>query len=346
MKRLLLLILIAGLGFAGYAYVRATQYLEAPMGQGAKTVVIPEGATYRDAVNALRSAGVVTDWTVFYWMGRWRKLDRSVKAGTYAVNLSWTPHELMDRLAKGALPKQDRLTIPEGFNRWQIADRVAKLGIDRAEFLRLVDAQDAEGQLFPDTYYLRPDATAADVVRVMRARFHSVFKALLIGHPDAAKYGEPAARRALVIHASLIEEEGVNDDDRRLIARVFENRLAKGMRLQTDPTCTYAESLYKKRPHPRYCKDPSNRYSTYMIDGLPPGPITNPGRSALDAALRPATGPDAEGLLYFVARRDGSKAHTFSRTFDEHKAKVRTHLTGRTDPQRPPKVRPQLEEQE
>lgn len=326
MKRLLLLLFLAAVGVSGYAYVRATQYLDAPMGQGAQTVVIPEGATFKQAVDALQAAGVVRDPTVFYWMGRWREVDRSVKAGTYAINLSWTPQELMDRLAEGAVPEQDRLTIPEGFNRWQIADRVASLGIDRAEFLRLVEAQDAEGQLFPDTYYLRPDATAADVLRTLRARFDTVLKAVLKGHPDAAKYAEPKARRRLIILASLIEEEGVTDEDRRLIARVFENRLAQGMRLQTDPTCTYAEDLYKKRPHPRYCKDPKNRYSTYMIDGLPPGPITNPGRSALDAALRPATGPDAEGLLYFVARRDGSKAHTFSRTFDEHKAKVRTHL--------------------
>lgn len=326
MKRLFWLVVLAAIGAAGYAYVRASSYLEAPMGQGAKTVVIPEGATFQGAVDALHKAGVVRDPLVFYWMGRWRKVDRSVKAGTYAVSLSWTPDELMDRLAKGAVPQQDRLTIPEGFNRWQIADRIEKLGIDRAEFLRLVEAQDVEGQLFPDTYYLRKDATAADVIKIMQARFHAVFRGLLQGHPDAAKYGDPAARRRLIIKASLIEEEGVNDDDRRLIARVFENRLAKGMRLQTDPTCTYAEHLYKKRPHPRYCKDPKNRYSTYMIDGLPPGPITNPGKSALDAALRPATGPDAEGLLYFVARRDGSKAHTFSRTFDEHKAKIRTHL--------------------
>lgn len=329
MKRLLLIMFVVALGVVGYGFMRAQRYLDRPMGQGQQTVVIPEGSSYRDAVNALYQAEVVTDWPVFYWMGRWRGLDRGIKAGTYAVNRAWTPRQLMDRLGQGALPQQARVTIPEGFNRWQVADRLAQIGVDRAEFLRLVKARDLEGRLFPDTYFVRPGTTAAQFADQMSRRFEAVFADVVKGHPDALKYADPGARRRLLTLASLVEKEAVTERDRRLVARVFVNRLAKGMRLQTDPTCVYGERLYKKVPHPRYCKDPKSRYSTYIIKGLPPGPIANPGRAALNAALRPASAPGTEALLYFVARRDGSREHAFSRTYDEHKAAVRKYLKGK-----------------
>lgn len=328
MRRLLIFTLMVTIVSGVYVAVRVTRYLDRPMGQGTRSVQIPPGATFRDAVTALQHAGVVTDWTVFYWYGRWRDLDRSIKAGNYAVNLTWTPRELMRRIANGAVPEQLRLTIPEGYNRWQIADRLATLGVDRAAFLDRVATQDLEGRLFPDTYFIKKETSATEVADMMRGRFDAVLRGLLKGHPKATHYLDPTARRRLVIMASLIEKEGQTDRDRRLIAAVFNNRIAQGMRLQTDPTCVYSEALYRKAPHPRYCKDPNNRYSTYMIDGLPPGPIANPGRAALDAALRPATGPEAEGLLYFVARRDGSREHAFSRTYAEHKAAVRKYLKG------------------
>lgn len=326
MRRLLVFAAVLVTLSSVYVAVRLTRYLDTPMGSGSRSVEIAPGATFREAVTALQHAGVVSDWTVFYWYGRWRDLDRSVKAGRYAVDLAWTPRELMDRLARGTVPEQLRLTVPEGWNRWQIADRLAELGLDRAEFLRLVDARDLEGRLFPDTYFIGKQATVAEVAELMSRRFEAVLANLLKGHPKATRFLEPATRRRLIIMASLIEKEGLTDRDRRLIAAVFNNRLAQGMRLQTDPTCVYGEALYRKVPHPRYCKDPTSRYSTYVIDGLPPGPIANPGRSSLDAALRPATGPEADGLLYFVARRDGSREHAFSRTFDEHKAAVRKYL--------------------
>ena len=87
--------------------------------------------------------------------------------------------------------------------------------------------------------------------------------------------------------------------------------------------------LYREVPHPRYCKDPDNRYSTYVIDGLPPGPIANPGRAALAAALRPTRSAEAEKLLYFVARRDGTGEHHFSETHDEHRRAVQRFLVDR-----------------
>ena len=98
------------------------------------------------------------------------------------------------------------------------------------------------------------------------------------------------------------------------------------MKLQTDPTCVYSETLYRKKPHPRFCKDKSSRYSTYVIRGLPPTPISNPGATAIEAALSPYDGPDASKLLFFVALGDGSGRHRFSHNFSEHRRAVKRYI--------------------
>ncbi len=327
--RLLLVLGVVGVALVGYAWHRTTTYLAAPIGEGTRIVTIPPGASFRQAVAVLAQAGVVTDPLVFEWYGRYRDIGGRIKAGEYSVDLALNPRELLDKLEAGTLPRRARLTIPEGFNRWQVADRVAALtAADRADFLARVEAEDLEGRLFPDTYFLRPEATAAEVLKALTRRFDQVFAEVVKGHPDAARLQDPAARKRLLTLASLVEKEARTNRDRRLVSRVFQNRLAQGMKLQTDPTCVYREDLYQQVPHPRFCKDSSNLYSTYMIAGLPPGPIANPGRAALDAALRPADDAASKEFLYFVARRDGSGEHVFSRTYEEHQAAVNRHLKG------------------
>jgi len=329
--RALVVLLLAALGVAGYAWHRVSSYLDAPLGAGGtRLVTIPEGVTFRGAVAALAEAGVVTDPLVFEWYGRYRGVGRAIKSGMYAIDLSQTPRDLLEKLEDGVLPRRARLTLPEGWNRWQIADRVVALtDADRADFLARVEAEDLEGRLFPDTYFLQPEASAAEVLGVLTRRFDGVWAEVLKGHPDAEKLRrDGAARRRLLTLASLVEKEARTQKDRKLIARVFHNRLAKGMKLQTDPTCVYREDWYTQVPHPRFCRDPANLYSTYLIEGLPPGPIANPGRAALDAALRPADDAASRELLYFVARRDGSGEHVFSRTYEEHQAAVNRYLKG------------------
>ncbi len=273
-------------------------------------------------VAALRREGVVEDPLVFEWYGRYREVGRRIKAGTYAVDLSITPRELLGRLEAGTLPAQVRITIPEGYNRWQVADLLAKQGlVDRAEFLRRVERDGLEGRLFPDTYWVRKDAGLDAVIDLLTRRFDEVWEQLLKEQP-----GAKVDRGRTINLASLVEKEARTERDRPLVARVFLNRLEKKMRLQTDPTCVYGPELYEETPHPRFCKDPSSRYSTYVIDGLPPTPIANPGRAALRAVLAPARGPGADELLYFVARRDGSGEHHFSATYEEHRKAVQRYL--------------------
>ncbi len=326
MKRLIavlaLLILLAG-GLGGFGWSYSNAYLDEPMGKGDqhKQVEIPKGATFDSVVRRLAQAGVVHNPRVFRWYGRYKKVGKRIRAGHYSVNMAWTPRQLLDKLEKGVLPPQVKLTIPEGWNRWQIADRLAALGLaKRAAFLKKVEREDLEGRLFPDTYWIRKDATLDEVIRVLTDRSDAIMREILEGRSE---YRSPAARRRLLVLASLVEKEARTERDRGLVSRVFHNRLAKGMKLQTDPTCVYGAALYKETPHPRYCKDPESRYSTYVIDGLPPTPIANPGAAAIRATVRPSTGPK---LLYFVARRDGSGEHHFSETHDEHRAAVQRYL--------------------
>mgnify|MGYP000930105096 CR=1 FL=1 len=129
-------------------------------------------------------------------------------------------------------------------------------------------------------------APLSEVVGVLTQRGEAVFEELVRGAPEENTLRQDAdARRRLFILASLVEKEAQSEKDRPLIARVFYNRLAKGMKLETDPTCVYSAVNYKEVPHPRFCKDKNNPYSTYVIAALPPTAIANPGRASLDAAL-------------------------------------------------------------
>jgi len=304
--------------------------LDTPLeADGGSTVVeITPGMSFAAIVDRLHAEGVVRDPLVFELYGRYVGVGSRLKAGTYAVDLGQTPRELLEALEAGTLPPEIRVTLPEGFNRWQIADLLSERGlVDRDAFLTRIERDDLEGRLFPDTYRFRPEAGVDAVVAALTARFGAVMEAVLAQVPAAQRPKTDAERRELLVLASLVEKEARTARDRRLVARVFHNRLARGMKLQTDPTCVYDARWYREVPHPRYCKDPANRYSTYVIDGLPPGPIANPGRDALAATLTPATGDKSAKLLFFVARRDGSGEHHFSETYAEHQRAVRRYLT-------------------
>lgn len=333
--RIGLVVLLALAAAAAYGWHRLGS-LDAPLAAaGGSTVVeIEPGMSFAAIVDRLHAEGVVGDPLVFELYGRYVGIGSRLKAGTYAIDLGQTPRELLRALEAGTLPPETRVTIPEGYNRWQIADLLAERGlVQRAAFLARVERDGLEGRLFPDTYRFRPAAGVDAIVSALTARFDAVLAEVLDAAPVDARPGTDAERRELLILASLVEKEARTARDRRLVARVFHNRLAKGMKLQTDPTCVYDARWYREVPHPRYCKDPKNPYSTYVIDGLPPGPIANPGRDALAATLAPADDPKAAKLLYFVARRDGTGEHHFSETYTEHQRAVRRYLTSGRDRQ-------------
>jgi UPF0755 protein len=214
------------------------------------------------------------------------------------------------------------VTIPEGWRLEQIADRLAAAGLcGREAFLAAardpvllreagIAAPSAEGFLFPETYSFPQPAEPADIVRAMHRQFAKVWAELTAGAPPANLTPLQA-----VTLASIVERETAAPAERPLVAAVFLNRLRIGMPLQADPTVIYGISGFDGNLRRRDLARP-NPYNTYVIRGLPPGPIAGPGRTSLAAVLRPAP----VDYLYFVARADGT--HQFSRTLREHNQAV------------------------
>lgn len=292
-------------------------------------VEIPTGATVRDVADRLADAGLVR------WPGTFEAYVRlsgqapGIKAGEYTFSGLRSSRQVLATLLKGAPRPDVRVTLPEGLNRWEVAQRLEAAGVCRAKpFLELVGRRSLEGRLFPDTYRFFPGSTPERVVGVLTARFDAVWGELRREHAAGLQAAKEAGlgERDLLILASLVEKEARVAVERPLIARVFFNRLAQGWKLQTDPTCVYGRTTHHEVPSPKRCRDPNNRYSTYVHGGLPPGPIANPGRASLQAVLSPADSAAASALMFFVARRDGSGSHDFSVSEREHTRKVQRYL--------------------
>jgi len=308
----------------------------APVVQRTATVEIPRGAGPARALQILESAGVIEPdarWTL--WV-RLRRAGRCLQAGTHRVEVGMTSAQLFGTLCSPTIGAGTRVTVPEGYNIFQIADLLAEAEFGtRDEILALamdpafsasheIPSTTLEGYLYPETYEFAPGTSAQDALARMIHQGDRVREALFADHElpsQATSLG--LDHHQLVILASLVEREAQVADERARIAQVFYNRLIEGMRLQTDPTCVYSAAHYRERPTRAHCRDASNIYSTYVIDGLPPTPIANPGVDALRAVLAPSGEHD---LFYFVAMRDGTGRHAFATTLDEHNANVQRYL--------------------
>jgi UPF0755 protein len=236
-----------------------------------------------------------------------------------------SPLSILQQLTDGSV-RLHRLSVPEGFNIHQIAENVEAAGFcDRQSFISAatdeefvrrmnISASTFEGFLFPDTYYFSKDVSSQQIISAMVARFH---KAFLPEWKERAKEMGFSVNEIITL-ASIIEKETGVGSERPIISSVFHNRLKRKMRLATDPTVIYGIKNFNgnitKKDLNTYTP-----YNTYMISGLPPGPIANPGSESIKAALYPAT----TKYLYFVAKRD--KTHHFSSTLEEHNRAVRKY---------------------
>ncbi len=274
----------------------------------------------------LAAAGVVRDdWT--FRLAGWRSgRDRELQAGEYRFDTPLSPLALVDVVADGRVYLR-QITFPEGLTLSEIANIFETRGFGLAsEFLgqsRRVEliadldtsASDLEGYLFPETYSLPREATAADLVESMVTEFRRNFDQAL--RQEASRQGRTV--REVVTLASLIQKETGTDAEHGLVSSVYNNRLRIGMGLQCDPTVIYAlqrDGLYDgnlTRDSLQY----DSPYNTYRYPGLPPGPIATSGRAALEAALH----PEDVSYLYFVSRNDGT--HEFANTLAEHNRNVR-----------------------
>lgn len=333
MKKILwtisILLLIAA-SSATWAWIDMHRFAHSPAGADDIRVVVnvAPGESFNAFSAGLERLGIITSQLRFKILARLKGEDKRIKAGEYALSPAMTPLQVLDTVVNARVLLH-RLTIPEGHTIAQIAVEIAQTGISDAQaFESLARAPDMiaalgkdgpslEGYLFPDTYYFPRQVPARTIITTMVRNFEDQF---------TEEWRERARELDLSIHdlvtlASIIEKETGHPAERPLIASVFHNRLQRNMRLQSDPTAVYGIEDFDGRVTRQHLRTPTP-YNTYQIRGLPPGPIANPGRAAIEAALYPAE----SDFLFFVSRNDGT--HYFSPTYAEHKEAVRRYQRG------------------
>jgi len=312
---LLLLMLLAG---GGAIALQNRLHSAGPLASS-KIVVIPKGEGSHEIAARLERDGIISDRRLFmagYLLskaGAW--IDGSgpfqLKAGDYQVPQAASIGQVMDLIAEGKTITY-RVTIPEGLTSHQIVERLkadANLSGD-------IDEVPAEGSLLPETFIVQRGAARQPIIDNMRAELRKVHEKAWAQRRKDLPF--KTWDEALVL-ASIVEKETGRGDERERVAAVFVNRLRQNMRLQSDPTILYGINAGKtvwNRPILRSEIAQRSAHNTYQIDGLPPTPICNPGRAAIEAVLNPASTKD----LYFVA--DGSGGHLFSETLKEHNTNV------------------------
>lgn len=329
LRRIALALGLVALGLGAFSLF-AGLWLRAslrPRSASAKAVIvtIEPGASLAEIAAELEREGVVWSALATRIEGRRAGLASRLQAGEYELSPARTPAELLRQIAEGRV-RTIEIVIPEGWSARQIAERLEAAQLcERKTFLALVDdpmlAADLgvegpglEGYLFPATYRFPRRSDARTIARAMVERFLVAWRPLA---PEAAALG--LAMRPAVTLASIVEKETASDAERPLVASVYRNRLARGMKLDSDPTVIYGIPNFDGDLVRAHLEDASNRWNTYARPGLPPGPIASPGEASLRAVVRPV----ASEYLYFVARGDGT--HEFSRSYDEHRRAVARH---------------------
>ena len=330
-RRVVFLLLLAAVAAGAWAGWRQYVRLESPYKGFAgeeQFVDVPSGTGTKTIGRLLVDAGVVCDLTTWR-LAVWRSGQATaLKAGEYRFSGAVPASEVVARIARGDVYLRS-VTFREGLTIRQMAAVFEDAGFGPAkEFIaaagdaQLVGAFDPaarnlEGYLFPDTYALPRGASAADLVRRMVSRFESVMTPELRRAAGALGL---SVREAVTL-ASLVEKETAAPDERPVVAAVYHNRLRQRMGLQCDPTVIYALELRGRFDGNLTRADLAvdSPYNTYRYRGLPPGPIAAPGRSSLEAAVRPAP----VQYVYFVSRNDGS--HAFASTLAEHNRNVRKY---------------------
>jgi UPF0755 protein len=332
LRILLVLIVVAGAAGAAVAaklYLDLAAFRDAPFGTAQEKIIdIPSGSGAHQVVRLLARGGALSNERLAWWYVRWLRRDpRPMRAGEYSFAGPLRPDEVLERVHRGEV-KTYQVTIPEGLRMDEIAALVEDAGLGRAsELLPLmhdagfshelgVPFTNLEGYLYPDTYTFTRNPKARAVLSAMVARAKDEWR-----KADAQRLaGVDLDERQAVTLASIIEKETGRADERARISCVFHNRLKRRMRLGTDPTVMYATML---RNGGRWSKNITKAdlltphpYNTYLVAGLPPGPISNPGAAALRAAVHPSECTD----LFFVSRNDGT--HVFCPDLRCHEAAV------------------------
>ena len=296
--------------------------------QEEKLVQVQRGSTVLAIGDRLEAEGVISSSLLFRTYVYFKNLSTSLKAGQYQFSGSISLEEVVETIAEGRV-FYHRITVPEGLDMHEIAEIFveARFG-SLASFLSVMqngdliadldtEACDLEGYLFPETYFVTCGSSELEIIGQMLNKFRGIWT------PEYQRRAEELelSVREVITLASLIEKETGLDEERPLVSSVFHNRLRMNMKLACDPTVIYAVKGIKPFDGIIHQSDLEldSPYNTYLYPGLPPGPIANPGKLAIQAALFPAE----SDYLYFVSRNDGS--HLFSKAYRDHAAAVRRY---------------------
>lgn len=301
-----------------------------PPGSGkvVRDISFPPGSGIRTLAQQLKKEKIIRSSRHFVLLARLRGSTQQLKAGEYRLNDGMTPDQILRKLVNGDVDYR-KFTLPEGYSMFQAAELLEQKGYFKKDaFLEKcrdsdvmkrvgISGPSAEGYLYPATYNLSRTEREEQLIEQMVKQFDRKYAELPAAAAESA--GKTFDRRQIVTLASMIEKEAVSAEEKPLISSVFYNRLRIGMPLQSDPTAVYGVRAFSGTVSKSDILRPSP-YNTYLIKGLPPGPIGNPGVGALQAALHPSK----TDYLYFVARQDGT--HQFSRTLEEHNRAVEKYL--------------------
>jgi len=311
-------------GFLGLGGITGFYWFNQPTGLSATVhlVDIPPGTSFRQVTTLLQEHHLIRSSWFVTALGRLQNLDRKIFPGEYEFHEGMLTTDILQKLGKGEL-YQHAVTIPEGYSVVQIADALAQAGLAKKEdvlqlsqdphFIRSLDlfVPSLEGYLFPDTYQFAQYTPPDTILKTMVNRFREVVTDDI--RNQAARMG--MTLQEVLTLASVVEKETGLPVERPLVAGVFHNRLKKNIPLQSDPTVIYAIENFDGNIR-KADLSINSPYNTYRVQGLPPGPIANPGLEAIKAVLNPTP----TDYVYFVSRNDGS--HEFSATLAEHNRAV------------------------
>lgn len=323
----LLLVLVSAGIFVGYAWFSSR--LDAVSAVSEEDFfIVPSGVSIKEVAELLEARNIIDSVRLFRLHMRLDHRDESIKAGEYRFTSPVTIRTVAGKLIEGRI-FYHRITVPEGLDLQETASVLSGQGFGKTgEYLELIsvpdlirdldsEAENLEGYLFPETYFVTRDTTPEDIVGLMVDRFR---KNWTEGFREQAASLEISTREAITL-ASLIEKETSLQAERPLVSSVFHNRIRRGIKLACDPTVIYAVKLVKPWDGIIHRSDLQldSPYNTYIYPGLPPGPIANPGLDSIRAALF----PEQSELLFFVSKNDGS--HIFSENYSDHANAVRKY---------------------
>ncbi len=303
------------------ALVVVSVYIFSPASPSAlqQTVIVPRGESTIMLAKRLVQMGILRHSISLRILTRFFYPQNLIQSGSYTLSGSMSPREILVQLS--SKPPDVWVTIPEGLRSEEIAalleEKLTSSFFKKDEFLLL--AKPVEGRLYPDTYLFSKESSAQKVFSVLTATFEKKYALLTIPEKKVL------SREQYIILASLIERESLGRQDAFLVSGVLHNRLEIGMPLQVDATLQYilgsntTDGEYWKQPV-RTDKERKSPFNTYLINGLPPTPICNPGSNALDAALHPSD----HSYLYYIHGKDG-KGH-YATTYQEHQKNIATYL--------------------